>query len=38
MTHECNSETYNRAHNFLELVAILPNVSFTASEMKRDYY
>ena len=26
------SETYNRAHNILELVDILPNVSFKASE------
>ena len=32
------SETYNRAHNILELVDILLNVSFTASEMKRDFY
>ena len=26
------SETYNRAHNILELVDIFPNVSFIASE------
>ena len=32
------SETYNRGHDILELVDILPNVSFTASEMERDYY
>ena len=32
------SETYNRAHNILELVDILPNVSFTSSETERDYY
>ena len=32
------SETYNRAHNTLELVDILPNVSFTASETGCDYY
>ena len=32
------SETYNCAHNILELVGILPNVSFKASEIKRDYY
>ena len=32
------SETYNRAHNILELVDILPNASFTTSEMKCDYY
>ena len=25
------SETYNRAHNILELVDILPNVSFATS-------
>ena len=31
-------ETYNRAHNILELVDILPSVSFTKSEMERDYY
>ena len=32
------SETYNRAINILELVDILPNVSFTTSETERDYY
>ena len=32
------SETYNRAHNILELVDILPNVSFTTNETERDYY
>ena len=32
------SGTYNRAHNILELVDILPNVSFTTSETERDYY
>ena len=32
------SETYNRAQNILELVDILPNVSFTTSETERDYY
>ena len=32
------SETYNRAGNILELVDILPNVSFTTSETERDYY
>ena len=32
------SDTYNRAHGILELVDILPNVSFTASETERDYY
>ena len=32
------SETYNCAHNSLELVDILPNVSFTTSETERDYY
>ena len=26
------SETYNRVHNILELVDILPNVSFKTSE------
>ena len=30
------TETYNRGHNILELVDILPNVSFTKSEMERD--
>ena len=32
------SETCNRGHQILELVDILPNVSFTESETKRDYY
>ena len=32
------SETYNRAHNILELMDILPNFSFTTSEMDPDYY
>ena len=32
------SETYNCAHNILELVDILRNVSFTISEMEPDYY
>ena len=32
------SETYNRADNILELVDILPNVSFTTSETERGYY
>ena len=32
------SETYNRANNILELVLVLPNVSFTTSETERDYY
>ena len=32
------SETYKRAQNILELVDILPNVSFTTSETERDYY
>ena len=32
------SETYNRAHNILELVDIFPNVSFTTSETGSDYY
>ena len=31
------SETYNRGQNGLELVDILPNVSFTTSEAKRHY-
>ena len=29
------SETYSRAHNFLEFASILPNVSFTTSEKER---
>ena len=32
------SETYNRGHNILELVDILPNVSLTTSETELDYY
>ena len=32
------SETYNRRHNILELVDILPNVSFTTSKTEREYY
>ena len=32
------SETYNRAHNILELVGILPNFYFTLSETEHDYY
>ena len=32
------SETYNHAHDILDIVYILPNVSFTTSEAKRDYY
>ena len=33
------SETYNRAHNILEVVDILPNVFFFhTSETERDYY
>ena len=31
-------ETCSRAHNILELVDILPNVSFQTSETERDYY
>ena len=31
-------ETYNRAHNILELLDILPNASFTTSENEPDYY
>ena len=30
------SETYNRGYKILELIDILPNVSFTASEKERD--
>ena len=29
------SETYNRGHNILELVDVLPNVSFTKSVMEK---
>ena len=32
------TEIYNRAHNVLELVAILPNVPFKKSETERNYY
>ena len=32
------AEIYNRAHNILEVVAVLPNVSFKTSEKVRDYY
>ena len=32
------SETYNRAHNILEVVDTLPNVSFTTSKTERNYY
>ena len=32
------TEIYNRAHNILELVAILPNAPFKTSETERDYY
>ena len=32
------SETYNRAHNIVELVDVIPNVSFTTSETGCDYY
>ena len=32
------SETYNRARNILELLDVLPNVSFTASQAECDYY
>ena len=31
-------ETYDCAHNILELADIFPNVSFTTSETERDYY
>ena len=34
----CISETYNRVHNILGLADILPNIPFTESETKRDYY
>ena len=37
--HTYNSPVlYNRAHNILELVDILPNVYFTTSETEPDYY
>ena len=32
------SETYNRAHTISKLLGILPNVSFTTSEMELDYH
>ena len=32
------SETYNRTHNVLELHDVFTNLSFTVSEMERDYY
>ena len=32
------SETYNRAHNILELEGILPNIPFTTSWTELDYY
>ena len=32
------SETCNHAHNILELVDILPNVSSAVSETESDYY
>ena len=32
------SKTYSRAHNILELLDILPNVSFTTSQTERGYY
>ena len=32
------SGTYNRAHNILELVDILPNVYLTTTETELDYY
>ena len=32
------SKTCNSAHNIVELVDILPNVTFTTSETERDYY
>ena len=38
MTMSVISETYNRTHNSLELADILPNASFTTSEMECDYY
>ena len=31
------SETLNHAHNILELIDILPNVSFAKSETELDY-
>ena len=32
------SETYNRTQNILEIVVVLPCVSFTTSETERDFY
>ena len=32
------SETYNRTHNILEIVVVLPCVPFTTSETERDFY
>ena len=32
------TEIYNRAHNVLELAAILPNVPFKKSETERNFY
>ena len=32
------TEIYNPAHNILELVAVLPKVSFEKSETERNYY
>ena len=32
------SEACTRAHNILELLDILPNVSFTTSQTERGYY
>ena len=32
------TEIYNRAHNILEFVALLPNASFKIRETKRNYY
>ena len=32
------SGTYNRGHNILEFVDILPNASFTKSETENCYY
>ena len=30
--------TYNGAHNIIKLVDILPNLSFTTSEVEHDYF
>ena len=32
------SETYDRAHNILELLDIFLNISFTTNETERNYY